>query len=311
MADSGVRREEPAYDIRRFWGTEACGTHFVRGGSSDPEFFEEYRRFRYQTEWHIPLLVPFSEAKDKRVLEIGCGNGADGAMFATNGADYVGVDLTETAVAASRRHFQLLGLPGAFQVEDAEALSFADQTFDLVYSYGVLHHTANPQGAIREVYRVLRPGGQAIVMLYNRRSFNYYVRIMLYMRLRVLMKILTRLGRLDSDRGRLSRPELAGLRGNEDPGVWRLHYENFLREGWRYLSPARFVHHATDGPECPYAFAFSKSEAARLFSDFSDVRLQPAHFPLRKYQLGRLVPFRVERWLASTMGWYLMIFARR
>lgn len=303
--------ERTVRDVEAFWATEACGTHFVRNFRDDRDFYEQYRQFRYETEWHIPLLVPFAESRGKQVLEIGCGNGADGSMFAANGARYTGVDLTGTAVEATRRHFESLGLEGTFQVEDAERLSFAGDSFDIVYSYGVLHHTSNPAAAINEVYRVLKPGGRAIVMLYNRSSFNYYVRIMGYMRLRVLLEYLSRLGSVESDRTKLSGSGLAGLRGNRGAGIWTLHYQNLLRHGWSYLKARNFVHHATDGPECPRAFAFNPPEVRELFSRFGDVRTTVAHFPLRKHPIGRLLPFLVERLLARTVGWYLMIFATK
>src|SRR5213079_1228623 len=110
--------------VRAFWNTEACGTHFVQESANTADFYEKFREQRYRTEWHIPLLVPFAEAKGKSVLEIGTGNGADGATFALNGANYTGVDLTETALEATRRHFEVLNLRGTFQRENAEQLSF-------------------------------------------------------------------------------------------------------------------------------------------------------------------------------------------
>jgi hypothetical protein len=148
-------------------------------------------------------------------------------------------------------------------------------------------------------------------MLYNKRSFNYYIRIMGYMRLRVVLKYLSRIGRVDSDRRDLSGTGLAGLRGNTGTDVWILHYQNMLRSGWSYLKARNFVHHATDGPECPRAFAFSAPEVREMFSRFGDVRTTVAHFPLRKHAIGRLLPFFVERLLARTVGWYLMIFATK
>jgi len=113
-------------DVRDFWNVEACGSHFVAAEKGTPEFYEQFRSFRYRTEWHISEFVPFEEAKNKKVLEIGCGNGADGALFAAAGADYTGVDLTSAATIATRRHFEALGLDGRFQIEDAETLSFPD-----------------------------------------------------------------------------------------------------------------------------------------------------------------------------------------
>jgi ubiquinone/menaquinone biosynthesis C-methylase UbiE len=296
-------------DVNTFWNTEACGTHFVADFADDRDFYEKFREHRYRTEWHIPLLVPFADAKGKRVLEIGTGNGADAAMFALNGAEYTGVDLTDAALEATRRHFAVLNLTGVFQRENAERLSFADETFDVVYSHGVLHHTPHTDRAINEVWRVLKPGGRAIVMLYHKRSFNYVVRIMLYMRFRLLLKILSRIGRWSADRRKIDMNQFVGLRGNEDRQVWEIHYRNFLREGWSYLRPRNFVHHCTDGPECPIAFAFTKDEAADLFARFKNVRFAIAHLPLRKY--WPRVPFALEKSLAERIGWYLFIFATK
>jgi ubiquinone/menaquinone biosynthesis C-methylase UbiE len=301
--------QEQLSDVNAFWNTEACGTQFVQNASDLADFYAKFREQRYLTEWHLPLLVPFAEAKSKSVLEIGTGNGADAAMFALNGANYTGVDLTEAALEATRRHFEVLGLSGTFQRENAEALSFPDESFEWVYSHGVLHHTPNPQNAINEVWRVLKPNGRAIIMLYHKNSFNYYVRIMLYMRARVLMKILSRLGKWADDRETLNTNTIVGIRGNQSPQVWDIHYQNFLKRGWSYLKAKNFVHHCTDGPECPVAFAFSKTEARQLFAKFRNVRFRVAHFPLRRY--SRDFPLAVESFLAEIMGWYLFVFAKK
>ncbi|MGH7992240.1 MAG: class I SAM-dependent methyltransferase [Limisphaerales bacterium] len=301
-----MKTEPNVSEVKSFWNTEACGTHFVEQAADEKDFFEKFRAFRYRTEWHIPLLVPFAESRGKQVLEIGTGNGADGVMFASHGAQYTGVDLTEAALEATRRHFAVMGLTGRFQRENAEHLSFDDGSFDWVFSHGVLHHTPNTQAAINEVYRVLKPGGRAIIMLYHKHSFNYYIRIMTYMRLRVLFKVLSRTGRWSRDR-QAAANTLQGLRGNQDRQVWSIHYQNFLREGWRYLRAGNFVHHCTDGPECPVAYAFTRAEATALFSNFRHVRTTVAHLPLKKYYRG--IPFGLEKFLARRMGWYLFIFA--
>jgi ubiquinone/menaquinone biosynthesis C-methylase UbiE len=249
--------------------------------------------------------VPFAEQKGKKVLEIGCGNGADGVMFAQAGAEYTGVDLTEAAVEATRIHFQVMGLKGTFQIENAERLSFPDESFDFVYSHGVLHHTPHPENAFSELRRVLKPGGKAVLMLYHKHSFNYYVRIMGYMRLRVLLRILSRTGRFAQDRAQL-RDELIGVRGNQDALVWEIHYQNFLRRGWSYLEARNFAHHATDGPECPYAFVYPRASARKFFGNFAAAEMKVAHFPMRKYL--RWIPLGVENQLASRLGWYLFVY---
>ena len=139
-------------------------------------------------------------------------------------------------------------------------------------------------------------------------SFNYYVRIMFYMRLRVLLKIFSRGGRWNSDRKKLT-DWIQGVRGNQSARVWAFHYQNFLARGWNYLRAKNFVHHCTDGPECEYAYAFTKSEVRAMFSKFREVKTVVAHFPLKKY--SRAIPFGLEKFLARRMGWYLYIFARK
>ena len=261
-------------EVHDFWNREACGSHFVEKKTFTPEFYEEYRKFRYSTERHLTEIVPFSDTAGKRVLEIGCGNGADGTLFAQAGADYTGVDLTEAAVQATRRHFEILGLKGTFQLEDAEQLSFPSDSFDFAYSHGVLHHTPHPQRAFDEVYRVLKPGGGAVIMLYHKHSFNYYARIMGYMRLKVLLG--------------------------------RAHREAFSKYGWSYLKAKNFVHHATDGEDCPFAYVYTRQSAKKAFSRFSSFETKVRHFPLAKYSAR--FPLWTEKLLARTAGWYLFIF---
>lgn len=286
-------------NVKQFWATEACGTHFVQEAADDREFFAKYCAYRYATEWHIRDIVPFAEMCGKDVLEIGTGNGADGVLIAQNAARYTGVDLTDAALDATRRHFEVADVRGTFIPANAERLPFSTGSFDFVYSHGVLHHSPNPQRAIDEVHRVLRPGGKAIVMLYHRHSFNYYIRIMGYMRTRVLLHKLMR----------DPRTEASGIRGNTNPLVWDIHARNIEEQGWRYLRARNFVHHATDGPECPFAFTFTKAEVREMFSRFVSVTTRVAHFPLRKY--SGAIPFWLEKAAARTVGWYLFVSAEK
>ena len=105
------------------------------------------------------------------MLEVGVGLGTDFVCFVRAGAEATGIDLTEAAVAAVRDRLALEGLEAELRVADAEALPFGDGEFDLVYSWGVLHHTPNTEQALNEVRRVLNPGGEARIMLYSRRSW--------------------------------------------------------------------------------------------------------------------------------------------
>jgi len=232
-------------------------------------------------------------------------------MFAAQGARNTGIDLTEEAVDATRQHFAVEGLEGRFQQENSEQLSFPDDSFDIVYSFGVLHHTPAPERAVREVHRVLKPGGVARVMLYHRHSFNYYARILGYMRARVLLQILARGGAGEVNSSHRSDERVTGVRGNTSSKIWDIHYDNFLASGWSYLQARNFVHHCTDGPECPYAYTYSKRDATKLFGQFSSVETAVAHFPLGKYLGDRMGSRSIERALAKTCGWHLLIRATK
>src|SRR5215475_3038838 len=161
--------------VRAFWQANPCGSKFTDAPLGSRQFYESVEQYRYKKEWHIPLAADFASTKGLKVLEIGCGLGIDGVQFARAGADYTGVDLTEAAVELAQRNFELLSLPGTFRTADAENLDFANDSFDLVYSHGVLHHTPNTAQAVKEIHRVLRSRGRAVVMLYHRDSYNYRI----------------------------------------------------------------------------------------------------------------------------------------
>ena len=194
-------------------------------------------------------------------------------------------------------------------MENAEHLSFDDRAFDIVYSLGVLHHTPEPKLAFDEVHRVLKPNGKAIIMLYHKNSFNYYFRIMLYMRARVLIKIFSRIGNWKADRAGVGNNLLVGLRGNQSKKIWDIHYKNFLTKGWGYLKANNFVNHCTDGPECPLAKVFTKSDIRKAFSEFKDVDVKSNILSSTKVPVGKWIPFGVERFLAARLGWNLLIIA--
>src|ERR1051325_2347714 len=168
MADE---RQSLKERVRAFWQAHPCGTKFADAEVGSRAFFEAVEEHRYRTEWHIPEAAGFDRKTGLRVLGIGCGVGTDGARFARPGAVYTGVDLTEAAVSLARRRFELEGLPGEFRAAGGEALGCADERCDLVYSHGVLHHTPDARTAVKEVHRVLKPGGRAVVMLYHRNSY--------------------------------------------------------------------------------------------------------------------------------------------
>jgi len=166
---------------REQWSQDPCGAEYVRDHDlGTREFFDNVERHRY-TEYAawMPRLMGFDKFRDARLLEIGCGMGTDLLQFARGGAHCTGIDLTPRSVEITRHRFRLYDADGTFMLSDGEHLPFRNESFDVVYSNGVLHHTPDTAGAIREVHRVLRPGGTAKVMLYHRNSLNYWIEIVL------------------------------------------------------------------------------------------------------------------------------------
>jgi len=125
------------------------------------------------------LLRPI-HLEGKKVLVVGMGAGVEVAAFASRGADVTGVDITPKSVELTRRRLELMRLEAQIEVGDAEFLRFAPETFDIVWSWGVLHHTPDTQKAIDEIYRILRPGRQACVMLYHKKSIGYWLHLILF-----------------------------------------------------------------------------------------------------------------------------------
>lgn len=285
--------------VRAFWQEHPCGTKFADAEPGSRRFYELVEEHRYTKEWHIRAAAGFANSKNLSVLEIGCGLGTDGAQFALAGANYTGVDLTQAAVDLAKRRFELFQLPGTFLVADAERLDFPDNSFDIVYSHGVLHHTPDTAAAVREIHRVLRPGGQAIVMLYHRNSYNYRVNISL-----------------------LRRAGVHLLRWN--PGVRLVNFltgepEDALREHARqlqmqpgYLNSEEFLSRNTDGAGNPLARVYSRAEARDLFKDFSRVELR-TYFLNKRWLplLGPVLPRSLESQMASRWGWHLWIYATK
>jgi ubiquinone/menaquinone biosynthesis C-methylase UbiE len=286
--------------VRAFWQANPCGTKFTGVEMGTRAFYERVEEHRYTKEWHIPLAADFESARGLRVLEIGCGLGTDGAQFAKAGAVYTGVDLTDAAVELAQKRFELFDLPGSFRTADAENLDFADESFDLVYSHGVLHHTPDTVRAVKEIHRVLRPGGRAVVMLYHRDSYNY----------RVNIRVLRRMGAhlLKSETGLKMVHRLTG----EPVESLREHARSLKEDARSYLAPDEFLSQHTDGAGNPLARVYSRRQARELFKDFAEVKLA-THFLNKRWLpvIGNLLTRKMETRLASRWGWHLWIYAKK
>ena len=259
---------------REQWSYDPAGAIYGREQEfGTREFFDAVERHRYSeyAPW-MPQVMGFNDFKGARLLEVGCGMGTDLLQFARGGAHVTGIDLTPRSVEISRRHFELYGQGGDFAISDCEHLPFKSETFDVVYSNGVLHHTPDTAGAVRELHRVLRRGGQARVMLYHRGSINYWGEIIF--------------------RHGLLRGEL--LRGHSAEEIMSRHVE------------------VNEGGGRPLVKVYSRREARKLFSMFRDTsveveQLTRAELPF----LGKFLPESMFLFLRQTMGGNVIISARK
>ena len=160
--------------IAEFWNREPCGTgEAITGGTPrySRAYFEAVEAFRYAREPQIFSFAQFTRHHGEKVLEIGVGAGSDFLQWIRAGAEAYGVDLSSESVHHVRERLAVYGVTAAdVRVADCEALPYPNDMFDLVYSWGVLHHTPDTRRAIAEAVRVCRPGGRCKLMIYHRRS---------------------------------------------------------------------------------------------------------------------------------------------
>ncbi len=168
-------------EIQKQWDADPCGAETVK--SEEPEslaFYRAIREHRYKVygPW-MDRALRFSEWRDKDILEIGVGLGSDHFRFASGGNRMTALDLSREHLRQTGLHLSLEGLTHTPVYGDAERMPFPDASFDLVYAFGVIHHTPDTEAAVAEIHRVLRPGGTALVALYHRDSFAFWLGLVL------------------------------------------------------------------------------------------------------------------------------------
>lgn len=275
-------------DIKRFWDDLPCGVKTTDLQPGTRAFYEAVEAYRYEEEFHLPEVVPFAAFSGKRVLEIGGGVGTDGRQFARHGARYVDADLSTGSLGLAKRGFEVFGLRGDFLNADAENLPFRDESFDAVYSHGVLHHTPDTARTIGEVRRVLKPGGRAIVMLYARESAAFYIGVPILGRLRL----------------HLARRRVGREAFNRMTGLPADHH------GWIPLQVV--VNNSTDGVGNPHSKFLAADEIRAMFRGFRRVELYKRYFHRHKIPvIGPYLPRPVLSFLGRTVGGYWYVISEK
>ena len=283
--------------VREHWDRQPCDSELSRHEPSSRDFYLDIERQRYALQPHILECHSWIDWRGKQVLEVGAGIGTDARRLIGAGARYTGINIDRGSTEAAARALRLFALPGVALQRDARALDFSDGVFDVVYSFGVLQHIPEGARAVAEIERVLAPGGELLVMLYNRSSINYALEIM------VLRRLGLRLLAIPGMIGMLSRL-----------GLPRAKLERHLaihRERGR-MSREEWLSRNTNGPDYPYCRVYGAREAEELLSRFEIVRHEVRFFDHRHWGLlGRLLPSWLRRELGRRWGWHRILHVRK
>ncbi len=171
MANQALKEE-----VARYWNKASCGTEYTDKSKYSAEYFNDIENLRYRIEPEIFSFAQFTRFRNKKVLEVGVGAGTDFTQWLRAGALAYGIDLTQEAIDNVTNRLDLENLkPQDLQVADAEQIPYQDNFFDLVYSWGVIHHSPNTVRCLEEIIRVTKPNGTIKLMIYNRHSlFAFY-----------------------------------------------------------------------------------------------------------------------------------------
>jgi ubiquinone/menaquinone biosynthesis C-methylase UbiE len=174
VSQVAVLDEPQISDVADYWNRRPCNIRHSTKEVGSKEYFDEVEQRKYFVEPHIPGFAEFDKWRGKKVLEIGCGLGTDATNFARAGADYTGVELSEESLKLAKKRFEVFGLNGRFFQGNAEEVDqvVPEGGFDLVYSFGVIHHTVNPRKVIEAARRVISDDGELRIMLYNKKSWK-------------------------------------------------------------------------------------------------------------------------------------------
>ena len=164
-------------EVKKFWNDRPCTIKHSSKELGTMEYFDEVELKKFRAEPHILKFTEFSQWKNKKVLEVGCGLGTVGINFALNGADYTGVELSKESLEIAKKRFEVYNQSGKFYLGNAEELSsfVPIETYDLIYSFGVIHHSPHPEKIVSQIKKYMNENSVLKIMLYAKDSWKNYM----------------------------------------------------------------------------------------------------------------------------------------
>ena len=282
-------------EVEGFWDNKPCDSDRSSESYGTAAYFKEIEEDRYKYQGHILDIIDEIDWQGRKVLEIGTGVGTDARIIIGKGADYTGINIDQGSVDLTRKALDVFSLAGKVERCDATAMKYEDESFDVVYSFGAMPCIPDLDKAMEEIYRVLKPGGIVLGLLYNKSSINYHVEIMF------LRKVFRHILVIP---GVIWFLHMLGLPKDKLEGHLKLYKNN------KNMSDQEWLSRNTDGPDNPYISAQDEKDASELFAEFKSISQNIYFFDFRHWGfLGRILPRFIVNFLGRHWGWHRVVYA--
>ena len=282
--------------VQEFWNDKPCDSDVSEKSPETKDYFLDIEHDRYKYQYHINNILESVNLENKKVLEIGTGVGTDARNIIKRGGLYTGINVDEGSVSITKKALETFNLSGDVFQSSATNIDLEDDSIDIVYSFGVLHHIPDVKKAVKEIERVLKPDGELLIMLYNRNSINYKLEI------KILRKLLLKL---------LNLPGLIkvfSLLGFPEDKLKR-HVELYKKYG--KLGDQEWLNRNTDGPDNPYSLVYNAEEVKSLLPGFTIISNKVYFFDARHWGVfGKLLPASLIDFLGRRWGWHRVVYAK-
>lgn len=281
--------------VAAYWNARPCDSDRSARPKGTRDYFAEVEADRYRYQPHVPRVLAWLDWRGKTVLEIGTGVGTDARRLSAYGARYYGINVDQGSSDLTASALRAFDLAGEVSTGSATSLPYADGMFDIVYTFGVLHHIPDVKRALSEIRRVLKPRGEILLMVYNRSSINYYVEIMF---LRRLLRHCLRIP------GIVSLLAAFGLPADKLARHRELARQPMSRDEW--------LSRNTDGPDNPYSCVYGRREIEDALEGFEVLRNEVFFFDWRHWgRIGALLPRPIIEAIGRRYGWHRIVHARK